>query len=60
MKNVAAESYFAREMCVCLIGDELAKHEGIVVKNCYGTFKIVDRQQFSRANFNNGRFATAN
>jgi hypothetical protein len=59
MKNVAAESYFAREMCVCLIGDELAKHEGIVVKNCYGTFKIVDRQQFSRANFNNGRFATA-
>lgn len=60
MKSVAAESYFAREMCVCLIGDDLAKHEGIVVKNCYGTFKMVDRQQFSRANFNNGRFAIAN
>ena len=28
------------------------EHEGYVMSNQYGTFKLVNRQQFSYANFN--------
>ena len=33
--------------------------EGYVRVNDYGMFKLVNREQFSHANFNNGRFASA-
>jgi hypothetical protein len=36
----------------CKIGDDHSDHEGYVMSNEYGTMKIVDRYQFSRANFN--------
>ena len=36
---------------VCMIGDEMSLHEGYVIDNKYGTFKVVDREEFSRANF---------
>ena len=35
----------------CLIGDEPTLHEGYVIHNDYGSFKVVDRETFSRANF---------
>ena len=36
----------------CYIGEEMCDHEGYVLHNKYGTFKIVNREGFSRANFN--------
>ena len=35
----------------CKIGDEESQHEGYVISNQYGVFKVVDRPTFSRANF---------
>ena len=35
----------------CMIGDTWTLHEGYVITNEYGMFKVVDRQEFSRANF---------
>jgi len=35
----------------CLIGDEVTLHEGYVITNKFGMFKVVDRYEFSRANF---------
>ena len=39
------------------IGDRQCRGEGYVGINQYGMFKLVSREQFSHANFNNGRFA---
>ena len=36
----------------CYIGEDRCDHEGYVLHNKYGTFKIVNREGFSRANFN--------
>ena len=36
----------------CEIDGEESEHEGYVMSNKFGTYKIVNRQQFSRANFN--------
>ena len=41
------------------IGDRQCGGEGYVRVNDYGMFKLVNREQFSHANFNNGRFASA-
>jgi hypothetical protein len=35
----------------CFLGDEITLHEGYVITNQFGTYKVVDRQEFSRANF---------
>ena len=35
----------------CLLGNEPTLHEGYVITNKFGMFKIVDREEFSRANF---------
>ena len=35
----------------CYINDEECDHEGYVISNDYGTFKLVDRDIFSKANF---------
>ena len=36
----------------CYIGEEMCDHEGYVLHNDYGTYKIVNREGFSKANFN--------
>ena len=41
------------------IGNRQCGGEGYVGVNEYGMFKLVNREQFSHANFNNGRFACA-
>ena len=41
------------------IGNQQCGGEGYVRVNDYGMFKLVNREQFSHANFNNGRFACA-
>ena len=38
----------------CYIEEERCDHEGYVLTNDYGSFKIVNREGFSRANFNLG------
>ena len=38
----------------CYIGEEMCDHEGYVLHNDYGTFKIVNREGFSKANFSMG------
>lgn len=35
----------------CKIGDDESEHEGYVLHNKFGSYKIVDRHQFSRLNF---------
>ena len=35
----------------CLINDEVCEHEGYVMSNSHGTYKLVNRKQFSYANF---------
>ncbi len=35
----------------CMIGNTYTLHEGYVITNQYGMFKVVDREEFSRANF---------
>ena len=35
----------------CYINDEECDHDGYVISNDYGTFKLVDRDIFSKANF---------
>lgn len=35
----------------CMIGDTYSLHEGYVISNQYGIFKVVDRKEFSLANF---------
>jgi hypothetical protein len=39
------------------IGNRQCRGEGYVKTNEFGMFKLVNREQFSHANFNNGRFA---
>lgn len=41
------------------IGNRQCGGEGYVRVNDYGMFKLVNREQFSHANFNNGKFANA-
>ena len=40
----------------CYIEDEVCDHEGYVIVNEFGTFKIIDREYFSCANFNRARY----
>ena len=40
------------DMLECYIGEEMCDHEGYVLYNDYGTYKIVNREGFSKANFN--------
>ena len=36
----------------CYVGEEECGHEGYVMTNDYGMFKLVNREGFSKANFN--------
>ncbi len=38
----------------CYIEEERCDHEGYVLTNDYGSYKIVNREGFSRANFHLG------
>jgi hypothetical protein len=38
----------------CYIGEEMCDHEGYVLANEFGTYKIVNREGFSHANFSMG------
>ncbi len=38
----------------CYIGEERCDHEGYVLQNEYGVYKIINRDKFSHANFNMG------
>ena len=45
-------SFIVRDDAIeCYINDEECDHEGYVISNDYGTFKIVDRDVFSKNNF---------
>ena len=49
-------SYIERQDEIdCYIDDEESDHEGYVLINEYGTYKIIDRELFSSANFNRVR-----
>ena len=50
MRNNGPKAYIGRQRC---------GGEGYVKINQFGMFKYVNREQFSHANFNNGRFACA-
>ena len=52
IKELLMESVDTFESVDCFIGDEECGHEGYVMTNEYGTFKLVNRKQFSYANFN--------
>ena len=41
----------------CYIEEERCGHEGFVLTNDYGSYKIVDRERFSKANFNLSKMA---
>ena len=40
---------------ICEIGGQITDHEGYVMSNQFGTFKIVDRETFSYHNFNTSK-----
>ena len=40
------------DLVECYIEEEYCDHEGYVLVNEFGTYKIVNREGFSRANFN--------
>ena len=44
------------QMVECYIDDERCNHEGYVMSNDYGTYKLIDREQFSYANFNSDKW----
>ena len=52
IKELLMESVDTFENVDCFIEEEECTHEGYVMTNQYGTFKLVNRRQFSYANFN--------
>ena len=46
------------DLIECYIGEEYCDHEGYVMVNEYGTFKIVNREGFSVANFKLSKMRT--
>ena len=52
IKELLMESVDTFENVDCFIEEKECTHEGYVMTNQYGTFKLVNRKQFSYANFN--------
>ena len=52
IKELLMESVKTFEFVDCFICDDKSSHEGYVMTNKYGTFKLINRKQFSYANFN--------
>ena len=46
------EGIDSKETIDCFLDDKKSDHEGFVLSNKYGTYKLVNRHQFSYANFN--------
>jgi hypothetical protein len=51
IKELLMEGITSVENVQCYIGDEKCDHEGFVMTNKFGTFKLINRRQFSYANF---------
>jgi hypothetical protein len=51
IKELMMEGITSVEKVQCYIGDDECDHEGYVMSNKFGTFKLVNRRQFSYANF---------
>ena len=51
IKLILMEGIETFEDVKCYIGDTECSHEGYVMSNKYGTYKLVNRKQFSYANF---------
>ena len=51
IKELLMENMEADELCKCYFEEEECDHEGAVMSNRYGTFKLVDRREFSYRNF---------
>ena len=58
MKEEVMDSFIVNDAPMSFIFDDIeVDGEGFVMKNEYGTFKLVDRPMFAYANFNSGKFA---
>lgn len=51
IKELLMEGITSEEDVECFIGDDNCDHEGYVMTNKFGTFKLINRRQFSYANF---------
>lgn len=51
-KELLMEGITTEEDVTCYVGDDECDHEGYVMTNQFGTFKLVNRQVFSYNNFN--------
>jgi hypothetical protein len=54
VQSIKTDLFFfidADDSISCEIAGEESEHEGFVMSNKFGTYKIVDRMQFSRLNF---------
>ena len=51
IKELMMEGITSVEEVSCYIGDDESGHEGFVMNNKYGVYKLVNRRQFSYANF---------
>jgi hypothetical protein len=51
IKQLLMEGIVSAESVSCYIGQDESTHEGYVMTNKYGTYKLVNRRQFSYANF---------
>jgi hypothetical protein len=51
IKELLMEGITSVENVQCYIGDDESGHEGFVMNNKYGVYKLVNRRQFSHANF---------
>jgi hypothetical protein len=51
IKELLMEGITSDEDVQCYLGDDKCDHEGYVMTNNFGTFKLINRRQFSYANF---------
>ena len=51
-KELLMEGITTEEDVTCYVGDDECDHEGYVMTNQFGTFKLVNRRVFSYNNFN--------
>ena len=60
-KQILLNRFISSEDVECFVNDRPVNHEGIVVTNIAHVMmiKLIDRYEFSRANFNNKKFAMA-
>ncbi len=52
IKEMIIRGIKSNENVDCFLDDDRSNHEGYVVTNQYGTFKLIDREKFSYSNFN--------